>query len=151
MVWSDFVVAEPDKWGIWVNTLFFTESILDPSAEPSSVSVRGFVCEECNGRPSFASTKALLQHKRMIHGYRDDVCEYIDGSGVCLACQTNNNSRWRCLAHVCDTRRQACRTVIINGNILAIHPNRLQRLECIDREARKPAIKAGHTHPIAMG
>ena len=61
-------------------------------------------CNELGCFATFATEKALLQHKRIRHGYKDKVTRYIDGSGTFPMCKTNFRTRLRVLAHVTDNR-----------------------------------------------
>ena len=49
----------------------------------NSGSANGFKCEECNGL--FASNKQLLAHKRVKHGKRNAIVQYICDVSVCPA------------------------------------------------------------------
>ena len=40
------------------------------------------VCTQCTHKPAFVSRKALLQHMRIKHGYRDAIVSFIDGTGI---------------------------------------------------------------------
>lgn len=150
--WFDFIVAGADRWRSLVRSLFSVESISDSNMDISDSAIAwAFVCDKCDGRPSFATAEGLLQHKREFHAFQDPVCKYIDGSSQSPVRSSSFHTRLRCLAHAADTRRDACRTRLLSGNFPTISPDEQRRLECIDREERRCARKAGHSHPIAVG
>ena len=152
MKWFCFITSFPEKWTSFISQLYFEESSLDKEA-PASVShvVSQFVCLECDDRPAFYTEKALSQHKRVRHGFRHPIVQYIDGSGACLACRNDYKTRLRVLSHVCETRRSKCRDIILNGDFPKIPPGELSRLCADDRSARKAARREGHSHAIAEG
>ena len=151
--WAGFVKDQPVLWHDIVMQLYFIESSLDsvPSGSAPMAMVCQHVCETCPNRPAFASAKALHQHCRKMHGYRDPTAKYINGSGVCPACKTNFKTRLRVLAHVSDVRRPKCRDVILSGAFPEMSCADLSKLALADREARKQARRDGHTHPLAVG
>ena len=151
-LWADFIKNEPLKWLQMVNAVSFFESQLDHQEAPQRDEISSLVhkCTQCDHGPCFATNKALLQHQRKKHGYKDPVCKYIDGSGVCPSCRTHFHTRLRCLAHVCDTRRVKCRDTILSGGFPTIPPSMLRDLDEQDQLARTSARKRGHTHPQAV-
>ena len=135
-----------------MNSVFFSDSQLDHHQTIQNDDVDSLVhkCTQCLDGACFGTRKALLQHQRKLHAYKDPVCVYVDSSGVCPACKTIFHTRLRCLAHVCDTRRVKCRDRILSSGIPPIPPTLLKHLEEQDRLARASARQQGHTHPIAV-
>ena len=143
-----------NAWRELVKSMHFSWSVLDKNCQtdcsPANL-VSLHVCKECTDAPGFATNKALMQHRRIAHGYRDPIVSYIDGSGTCPSCQTCFGSRLRCLAHVTDTRRTKCRMYILENNFSKLSSEKLAALVEIDRTARSLAQKSGRSHAIALG
>lgn len=153
--WASFMVQNPQKWNDLVSQLHYVESCLGRMA--TSLDAAGMVahsqhqCLHCKPASSFPTEKALNQHMRMKHNYRDPVCEFFDGSGICPICRTNYHTRLRVLNHVCNTRRTKCRSAILSSDLPRVPLDKLLKLMACDRQARSEAKKQGHTHPIAQG
>ena len=115
-----------------------------------------FVCDLCvQGAAVFSSSKALQAHKRSKHGVRSAVIEYIPDTCVCPVCQVDFRSRLRLVTHASNsrvrskTRQHTCRDVILSGILPKVPIDELGRLNARDRDARRAASKAGHSHEIA--
>ena len=149
-VWFDFMLNQREMWITLVNGYFFAESCLDKTAIGADarlcVSGLTFRCTQCTSQ--FSNNKALLQHRRSKHGFREPLTRHIDGSGVCPSCRTTFHTRLRLLAHVSDRRNQTCSLWIL-GNVPSLSNDEIGTLEVNDREARNTARKNGHTHAIA--
>ena len=144
------MIEQLHKWHQSADEIFFTDSALDTHmSESSKAGVAPFVCFECPQHPAFVSQKALLQHRRIRHNYRDPIVAYVDGSGICPACGTNFQSRLRCLAHLSDTRRTRCRDTILAGSFPTSTVKQLAAREELDRVARRTAQQNGRSHAIA--
>ena len=115
---------------------------------------RPHVCDVCIGasRASFPTAQGLAQHMRIKHKKRSDIHNFVNDSGVCPNCATNYVSRIRVIAHLSDTRpsRCRCRNAILNGDIVPeLDPELVAKLNSRDREIKKQALRAGHTHALA--
>ena len=96
--------------------------------------------------------KALLAHKRKVHGVRCIAREYVDGTGTCPACHTNLHSRLRVIAHLSDPRRNLqCREAIQNGTVQRLPDSLITELDAADRVFRRDAQRAGLSKPVAIG
>ena len=152
--WHQLMYDNPHAWNKIVDAYFFSESCLDRvqlGTEIGSMTAgncEAWPCPDCTSQ--FPNEKALMQHRRKVHQYRDPRSLRIDGSGICPACQTNYRTRMRTLAHVCDRRNVRCGPWILH-NVPVLSPEELSRLGDIDRAARNAARKAGHSHAIAVG
>ena len=137
------------KWHALVSEYSFEQSCLDRvpiCVQIGNASARTFVCPDCCA--CFSNSKAQLQHRRVVHQYRDPVLQRVDGTGVCYACSITFHTRLRVIAHVCDRRNNVCKPWILE-HCPALSPPVLADLEAQDREARRSARKQGHTHAIA--
>ena len=115
-----------------------------------------FACDVCgHGEAVFGSSKALQTHKRMKHGTRSSVIQYIPNTSVCPVCKVDFRSRLRLITHASESRarsknrRYTCRDVILSGILPQLPAAELAGLNARDREARRAASKAGHSHEIA--
>ena len=104
---------------------------------------------ECNA--NFAPQKALKAHMRRKHNIRRLQRFYADSNGLCPVCRTDFRTRFRCLAHLCDSRRTRCWSVI-QGNPRAYPKLTIEEVAArdeIDRQLKREAWQAGHTHVLA--
>ena len=117
--WWSFMWHNPEGWKQCVAKLFFYDSCLDQVAalKPPDVAVT-FLCTEC--LKGFVTEQALKQHRRIKHGVKLHIASFIDGSGICPACQTNLVTRQRVLKHVSDKRRTKCSNRLLSGVFPAV-------------------------------
>ena len=115
-----------------------------------------FECDQCApGTAVFCSSKALQAHSRKKHGVRAAVIRYIPDTTVCPICQVEFRSRLRLITHASEsrirskTRRIGCRDQILNGNFPPVPNDELTKLNLRDRDTRRAASRAGHSHEIA--
>ena len=146
--WFDFFKQQRDKANHMIAQLFFYESVLDVRKSIQDTSLT-FNCADCDS--SFASSKALAQHRRVAHGITSSVKHFIDDSGMCPICGTNFRSRLRVISHLSDVRRPACRDKVLSGEVQRLDAAKLKAFQCADREALTHARKRGHSHVIAEG
>ena len=155
--WMEFLIQCPEDWKTMGSECAFTNSCLDPvdpdEGQCSSADVAHFVCAMCPSRPrpAFATEKALACHMRTKHGIRSPVKQYIDGSGICVVCHTDFQTRIRVISHLSDIRRPKCRNILLSGTFEPLLIDVQHALEELDRTTRREALQAGHTHPIACG
>ena len=103
------------------------------------------ICAEC--RSGFASQKALDQHCRKMHGFRQPHSRRIGDTPICPACKRDFTHRGRLLVHLGDRRRcESCRITVMH--LPELPQSELDRLSQIDRLARTEARKSGHTHVL---
>ena len=99
----------------------------------------------CGSLPSFASSKALSSHKRIVHGVRNEIRNYVDGSFKCFACKSVYGSRLAVLTHLSDHRRPKCREFVL-ANAPRLAPELVAKLDAVDSAFRKQAQQEGLTH-----
>ncbi|CAE8655748.1 unnamed protein product [Polarella glacialis] len=105
-------------------------------------------CSLCSpGGPAFQTTNALQQHLRRKHGIRNELRQYVDGSGRCPVCKTQFSSRVHALEHLRETRRQnRCRTAVSGGQVKRLSKSTVDALDAHDRKCRREARQAKQ-HP----
>ena len=101
-------------------------------------------------KPAFIDAKALDQHVRIKHGLKAPISGFVDGSGVCPACNTKFVTRLRCLRHLTDARRPTCRDKILAGGWPLVPQHDIQTFEQIDRDARRSARQSGNSHALSV-
>jgi hypothetical protein len=158
--WYGFITGDGSGWESAVDALFFVESICDksrpsePLACPAPRAVTVHTCPDCASdglSVCFASDKALQSHRRAKHGYRTEMRFYVGSDGICPVCQKRFVTRLRCLAHLRDTRRRDCSSVILGGSVRRLEQHVVDELDGADRVARRCAFREGHTQPLAKG
>ena len=153
--WCTFITEDEARWELAIATLFFVESICDSDiTEASDETILTFVCQQCIGsanRCRFATAKALQQHARVKHAARIDIRRFVDSDAVCPACKTNFRQRFRCIAHLSDSRRKNCYLQILQMSLSPLPNERVQELDALDRFEKLEARKKGHTHILATG
>ena len=157
--WTDFILSDEMRWESIVMQLFFTESVCDAWVSEEtynnpSLETSGFTCQLCVGSAAkchFPSAKALQQHARVKHGDRVNGRNFVDANGVCPACGTDFRERFRCIAHLSDSRRQKCLHVILAMNMSPLSEERIKQLDESDKVAKREARKKGHSHILATG
>ena len=144
------------KWERCVSSIYYTYSVCDKFASPevSSLSNNIHVCMQCapdakGDFPAWPSIKALESHTRAKHKSRTVWREYVGADGVCPACKSNFKSRLRCIAHLSDKRRTKCSALLLSGAYTKLSAETVSQLDLHDRESRKLAQRAGHSHVIA--
>ena len=111
--WTSFILEDPVRCSLAVNTLHFEESSCDPLPAPKqqdNEAVTQHICSDCSA--CFATSKALKAHQRTKHGLRAPQRYFANEDGICQVCGTCYNARLRLLAHLCDSRRTQCWTRI---------------------------------------
>ena len=151
--WAAFF-ADQCAWDAVVGTIYYTSSVSDSHASASNCSSNTYICNTCpaahdGSRPCWSTQKALDSHLRAKHGVLSVYRIYVDGSGVCPVCKTKFNSRLRCIAHLSDSRRKKCSTALVTGTYPTLDACTVTKLDLLDRESRRQAQQAGHTHPLA--
>ena len=134
-----------DTWRELVYNISFYWSAADPTAADAPTSTREFKCHECS--LCFASRKAMLQHRRVLH---DEKCEarlWIDSSATCPVCKVKFGSRLRAIAHLTDPRRDKCSSQLLHHPKL--DPNLVEELDAADTVARTAAKRQGRPTPLA--
>ena len=133
-----------------VGNIFFVDSRLDRSAHLASSDVHTshavfFACAHCGAR--FPTSRAMESHMRAKHGQRLAIKQFI-GSSKCPSCGTDFQSRLRCIAHLSDRRRTVC-SEWVQKNCRPIGSSRLDKLDEVDRAARRKAQQQGLSHATA--
>ena len=152
--WLYMMQHEPKEWARCVNEIFYCESCLDASPGPwdsGDMPVCLFKCTLCDPTCAFATNKALQSHTRAKHKVTSLVPRYIDDSGTCPACLAFFGSRVRVISHLSDTRRPKCRDRVLAAEFPSVATDIFDNLQERDRTLRRQALRAGHTHPIAVG
>merc|ERR1712032_907578 len=135
------VIASP-KWEQSVDTLFFTDSVLDSVASPEPVA-QLYSCSQCEA--AFSSAKAKDQHERIKHGMRNPMRAYVFGDCRCRACNTVYSCRWMLIRHLCDSRRTKCRDLLLASSV---EPMSLAEVTALDNSNKVECTKvrrAGHS------
>ena len=122
--------------------------MLDKRVPDGSAAVTMFSCALCEGRPCFATSRALQSHQRTKHNQRNPVRCFLFGSR-CPVCKTDFIDRLRCLAHLSDSRRERCRIALTSGAFPRVPDQLLIQLDAQDNELRKAVRKKGRSHHIA--
>ena len=138
--------------------IFVIASVADTrsnSNSPSSSNVKTYICNTCTAnvdgtRPAFATSRALESHQRSKHKVLCEFRNYVLADGKCPVCKTVFVSRIRCLAHLSDRRRTKCSSQLVKGDFCKLPDATVLQLDLQDREARRNAQRAGHSHPIAQ-
>ena len=144
------IMKDETRWSRITSALFFASSAIDqraPNVGVAAPTAHEHLCVECDLR--FPSSRALKSHNRIKHKCRNPIMEFLDDSGICPACETNFQSRWRCFKHLADPRRQKCATKIRDGNDRRVSPSEMQKIDEEHRRCVKEARKEGHSQPIA--
>lgn len=150
--WQDLMVDKPAVFHRYVEGLFYVASVCDTCSSVGSSVAKTFVCDLCPAPlPAFKSSKALESHKRVKHGCRTEMRYYADAGGVCPTCAVNFRSRLRLLAHLVRRDRPRCRQHILATGVPKLSEEAVAALDLEDRLSRRAALKAGHTHVIAVG
>ena len=114
-----------------------------------------FPCSQCGQR--FPSSKAMLMHCRVKHGYRAAVQRYIGDVPRCPVCHKTFATRLRAIAHLSETRvrgshgRPTCNSLLFSTPLVhsaLIQGGELDSALASDREARRDARRQGHTQPV---
>ena len=137
------------SWRQVVQAVFFVDSINDATCHASACTAE-FSCDVCQGKPRFATARALKSHMRAKHGHRNRIRLFIF-SGTCPVCATEFVDRLRCIAHLSDLRRPKCRDTLLSGSFPTVPLVRLAELDLHDRALRHSAWKCGRSHHIAVG
>ena len=145
-------------WESAVQSIFLITSGSDKQSISSSNNINSginlinmHICLECEPhaqgvRTCFSTSRALESHMRAKH---KTLCEfrcYVNADGKCPVCATVFNSRIRCIAHLSDRRRTKCSDIISEGQIRKLADATVARLDLLDRESRRLAQRAGHSH-----
>eukprot|EP00973_Karenia_brevis_P065131 9042973-Karenia_brevis.AAC.1 len=141
--WCAIMREFPSEWKAMIKEWNYPESVYDTSARAvsSHFGVNSFACRLCTvDQPVFASQRALASHMRCIHGIRNPYRAYVNDSGTCPVCGTLLHTRLRVIAHLSDPRRNlACRQAILDGEVPALCPHEVARLDALDTIARREA------------
>ena len=155
-MWAEFIAGEESRWTAAVAQLFYVGSVCDRTTVASlAASVQpaiGLTCRMCVGTSSnhlFPDSKALLQHMRVKHGERVFVRKFVGADGICPICMTDFRERFRCIAHLSDSRRQKCANLIFERKLIPLPDEQVQKLDELERAAKTAAKKDGHTHILA--
>ena len=107
-------------------------------------------CSVCSA--NFESERALAMHMRFKHQSRSQVGRWCGGDCVCVVCGQGFSTRLRLIAHLTDSRvrfgRQPCHKFIHRFPMLAAAEQ--ERLDLIDRAARRAAQRKGCTQPKSV-
>ena len=76
---------------------------------------------------------------------------FSNDSTVALCLGVNFRSRLRLLAHLVRRDRPRCRQHILATDVPKLSEEAVAALDLEDRLSRRAALKAGHTHVIAVG
>lgn len=141
--WATLMRSEVE-WKTLIGHIHFYASVCDAQKGGDEELPRAF---ECVCGKAFHSSRALESHRRAQHGVRLEIQDYLS-TAVCPACGANFHERLRLVSHVSDRRRPKCRDWIVeNCNMLP--PARARALRVKDRELRRAAQQAGHSHHLA--
>ena len=147
--WTKLMTEYPAEWKSTLREYF---TVLDDVHAPVLSStlaclVASFQCSLCPHVP-FHNQKALDQHRRVQHGVRNTIREHVGNFSRCPNCCTDFHQRIRLLAHLSDKRRnEQCREFVFA--LPKIEASELERLDVVDRNLRRVASQAGHTHVLA--
>ena len=97
---------------------------------------------------AFTTGRGLQSHQRAKHGARLQIRCYLSGS-KCPACGTEFVQRLRLIAHVSDSRRPRCRDWLLS-HCPRLPDAEVAKLDEVDRELRRSAQRAGHSHNLAV-
>ena len=143
-VWVERVEA----WEPHISKIFFVQSRCDKGEVVLRMPCSEHACPECGMQ--FACSKALLQHRRVIHGFRTSARMFAGADSVCQCCQTMFSNRPRLIAHLTDSRRTRCiEWCELHG--VKLSSATVKGLDEFDRELRKAARKQGHTAVQSTG
>ena len=154
--WTE-LFADKSAWDEAVSSIYYTSSVSDTHANAgSSTDSCTYTCTQCPTnaeglRPAWSTAKALASHARAKHKVLCKYRVYIGADGVCPVCMTAFKSRIRCLAHVSDARRTKCSSALVAGTYPQYDSATVVQLDLSDREERRLAQRAGHSHPLAKG
>ena len=112
------------------------------------------LCTQGGKSVSFASSRALATHARIVRGERSMVKQYV-GTNMCPACGVLFSMRLRCIAHATDKRvrvkrAQSCFSLLCTGLFPKVDPATLVELDQQDTRYRREASRAGLTLPRAV-
>ena len=144
--WLKLMLDAP-LWAKLVAKLFFSESACDPPLAAAHAAARTHRCAQCSA--AFSSAKALASHSRAKHGTRSSVKAFVKSSR-CPCCGVDFRQRFRCFAHLSDSRRPKCREWVL-AHCAPMNAAGVAQLDTELRQQRKAAWRAGSTHPLAEG
>ena len=152
--WHEFMRAQPAVVEGWLRDYIFLESVCDDKLEGEVGD--DLVCDICAHQstkqpPKFKCARALLTHKRVVHGIRNHMRLFADRDGVCPICKGQYMTRIRLVAHLSDKRRTKCHDQIVEQSLPQLSPARVAELDEEDRVARRAAQRAGLSHVPAAG
>ena len=152
--WIKMMRDDPAGWSNAIGCMHFSQSVCDARVDrPAHVEALVLACKCDRCEAAFPTQRALMSHMRAKHKVRARQRFYAGADAVCVACGTAFHTRLRLLAHLCDRRRTKCWQAIMNqpDKFPPLPGTEVEALDDLDREARRLAWKAGHTHPVAVG
>jgi len=152
--WVGYISASAERWRCDVNMLHFTSSVLDRQAVGDVEVARPFSCPHCDY--AAATARQLGSHVRIKHGHRATQRQFAPASGVCPVCATTFSTRLQLLAHLCESRpnRMGARCwqsiIAAPGKYRPLPAKVVEKLDGLDRDARKASWKAGRSHALTI-
>ena len=110
------MTEQTDSWFTFIGKIDFAESRidhLDLGNMLESHVVLQFVSDACGQR--FANQKALTLHANKLHDRRIELRPFLDGDGICPACNGKFHTGLRASAHLADRRNTKCKQGVASG------------------------------------
>jgi hypothetical protein len=153
--WKQIVDTYKTSLNDTENPLLSTSG-LDTQVIDQPIITKNFACNLCDhGTAIFRTSKALQAHRRTKHVERSAIIQYIADTSVFPVFKVDFQSRLRLVTHASDsrirskTRGTCCRNEILHGAFPLVPEDELTRLNLRDRDGRRAAAKAGHSHEMA--
>ena len=158
----DIVNNYPTEWREIVSEYFDSNDdaassncLLPGFEENPHIERRCFQCDLCEAA-TFATAKALDQHRRIKHERTSVISSLVPDTSVCRICSTDFFSRARLISHLSDkrirskTRGTNCHFQFLARPGVELSRQERTRLQEIQRQDVREARKSGHTHVIAV-
>ncbi|CAK0880854.1 unnamed protein product [Prorocentrum cordatum] len=132
--WLDVICGQDQRWHDIAGAIHFSKSKCDSCASPDGVQLN-FACDMCPGPnpPAFATRLGLVQHKRAVHGVRNEARRYVSADGVCPLCHKDFRQRFRCIRHLSGSPPNACTEMLRSGAVEPLPNDLVESLDSADR------------------
>jgi hypothetical protein len=157
--WQRIISDFPHQWAELVRGFIVHESIADAGSAPiggnaNATPAAGLsICDIC--QVGFASELSLKVHRRFKHKQSSAFKDYVGADAACPVCKMVFSTRLRCIAHLSVTRKRSpkmlCSELLASSGATRLPQDEADRLDELDRKARRLAQQAGHSVPLTVG